>query len=346
LWLAGMLLVELLRDRRALLRADMGVRVTGVLVGLCPWWIYNLTHDWQGLGVYGKSAAGHFQSSLAGVVGAFGALITEYLPHSIFLPELAGAGRVIEFVLLSLALFAWAAVSLGAFRALVREREVRPELALALYPLLWVLSYVLGTFQGQPMKGVNGYRYMLPLYPVAWISLGVWLSRWRPAPAWSVTGLMLVTLGACTATYLRPDRAHLNATAPGHLVESVGGFLFERAGDDPERLVEAMNRAIALRPDLEADIVLFTLSGRLKYGSTMAPPPEMPSGPNRARIEARIIGFGESLTALEEAAPERFKPYFSALRPGERPFAWVDRSQFWNQWQSRGAKRPKDAYAH
>ena len=346
LWLAVMLLVELLRDRKALLRADMGVRVTGVLVGLCPWWIYNLTHDWQGLGVYGKSAAGHFQSSLAGVVGAFGALITEYLPHSIFLPELAGAGRVIEFVLLSLALFAWAAVSLGAFRALVREREVRPELALALYPLLWVLSYVLGTFQGQPMKGVNGYRYMLPLYPVAWISLGVWLSRWRPAPAWSVTGLMLVTLGACTATYLRPDRAHLNATAPGHLVESVGGFLFERAGDDPERLVEAMNRAIALRPDLEADIVLFTLSGRLKYGSTMAPPPEMPSGPNRARIEARIIGFGESLTALEEAAPERFKPYFSALRPGERPFAWVDRSQFWNQWQSRGAKRPKDAYAH
>lgn len=346
LWLAVMLLVEALRDRRALLRADMAARVAGVVVGLGPWWIYNLTHQWQGLGVYGKSAAGHFQSSLSGVRDAFVALVTEYLPHSLFLPELSGAGRVIEFVLLSLAIIAWVVVSLGAFRALLREREVRPELALALYPMLWTLTYVLGSFQGQPLKGVNGYRYMLPLHPVAWISLGVWLSRWRPAPAWAVTSLVIVTLGASTATYLRPDRAHLNATAPGHLVESVGGFLFERAGDDPERLVEAMNRAIELRSSLEADIVLFTLSGRLKYGSTMAPPPEMPPGPARARIEAKILGFGESLTALEDAAPERFKPYFSPLRPGERPFAWADRSQFWIQWQLRGSQRPKDAYAH
>ena len=346
LWLAVMLILEALRDRRAWFRADMGVRAIGVAVGLGPWWVYNLTHDWQGLGVYGKSAAGHFQTSLAGAVETFAELVTGYLPHSIFLPELGGAGRAIEFVLLGLAVSAWVVVSLGALRALVREREVRPELALMLYPVLWTLSYVFGSFHGQPLKGVNGYRYMLPLHPVAWISLGVWLARWRPALSYPVVGLALTLLAASTASYLRPDRAHLNATAPGHLVESVGGFLFERAGDDPERLVEAMGRALELRSDLEADIVLFTLSGRLKYGSTMTPPPDMAPGPQRDRFEALVQGFGESLAALEAAAPERFKPYFSPLRPGERPFPWSARNQFWIQWQLRGSKRPKDAYAH
>ncbi len=346
LWLAALLIVEALRDRRAWFRADMGVRILGVVVGLGPWWVYNLTHDWQGLGVYGKSAAGHFQVSLASALGTFVELVTGYLPHSMFLPELGGAGRAIEFLLLGLAVSAWAVVSWGALRALLRDREVRPELALALYPVLWTLSYVFGSFHGQPLKGVNGYRYMLPLHPVAWISLGVWLSRWRPALSSSVAGLVLVLLGASTASYLRPDRAHLNATAPGHLVESVGGFLFERAGDDPERLVEAMERALEHRSDLEADIVLFTLSGRLKYGSTMVPPPNTEPGPQMDRWVAMVQGFEESLAALEAAAPERFKPYFSPLRQGERPFPWTARNQFWIQWQLRGSKQPKDAYAH
>lgn len=347
LWLAAMLVVEVLRDRRAWFRADMGVRAAGVAVGLLPWWVYNLTHDWQGLGVYGKSAAGHFQSSARGILETFLDLVTNYLPHSLFLPEVGGVGPALEVLILGLAVVAWGVVSWGAVRALLQDREVRPELALAVYPLLWTASYVFGTFHGQPLKGVNGYRYMLPLHPVAWISVGVWLSRWRrPALSASVVGLLLLTFGAGTASYLRPDRAHINATAPGHVVESVGGFLFERAGDDPERLVEAMGRALDRRPDLEADIVLFTLSGRLKYGSTMTPPPDMPPGPDRARFEARVRGFAESLAALESASPERFKPYFSALRPGEQPFGWKDRSRFWIQWQSRGSERPKDAYAH
>ncbi len=346
LWLAVMLLVEALRDRKAWFRPDMGARLLGVVVGLLPWWIYNLTHDWQGLGVYGKSAAGHFQSSVGGVGEAFKELLTEYLPHSLFLPDLGGGGRAVEFALLSLAIIAWATVSFGALRALLRERQVRPELALALYPLLWTLIYVVGSFQGQPLKGVNGYRYMLPLHPVGWICLGVWLARWRPTLATPAVGLMLLLFGASTASYLRPERAYLNATAPGHVVESVGGFLFERAGDDPERLVEAMARALELRSGLEADIVLFTLSGRLKYGSTMKPPAEWPAGPDRARFEAKVRGFSESLLALEKAAPDRFKPYFSPLKQGERPFAWSDRSRFWIQWQTRGAKRPKDAYAY
>ena len=41
--------------------------------------------------------------------------------------------------------------------------------ALALYVPLWTVLYVFGTFHGQNM-GVNGYRYMLPLHPIAWMS--------------------------------------------------------------------------------------------------------------------------------------------------------------------------------
>ena len=346
LWLAVMLSVEWLRDRRFLLRRDMAARVAGVAFGLLPWWIYNLTHDWMGLGVYGKSASGHFQSSLEGVRAAFVELVTVYLPHSLYLPEMGGVGPWLEAALLGLGVIAWAVVSWGAVRALVRDREVRPELALALYPVLWTLSYTFGSFHGQPLKGVNGYRYMLPLHPVAWICTGVWLSRWRPAAGWGVVVAVALLMGACTATFLRPDRARLNATAPGHLVESVGGFLFERAGTDPERLVEAMERALALRSDLDADIVLFTLAGRLKYGSTLTAPASVTDPERRAQFETLVEGYRESLAALEAAAPERFQPYFSPLRPGELAFAWKDRSRFWKQWQLRGLKTPKHAYAH
>lgn len=346
LWLAAMLLVEVVRDRRAWIRPDMAARVAGVAVGLLPWWAYNLTHDWMGLGVYGKSASGHFQSSLASVKEAFVELVTHYLPHSLFLPELGGAGPWLEAALLALGFGAWCVLSWGAVRALLQEREVRPELALALYPVLWTASYTLGSFQGQPLKGVNGYRYMLPLHPIAWISVGVWLSRWRPAPARATLAAVLVLLGACTLSFLRPDHARLNASAPGHLVESVGGFLFERAGSDPERLVEAMERAIELRSDLDADIVLFTLAGRLKFGSTLTPPEGLTDPARRAQFEAQVAAYGDSLAALEAAAPERFRPYFSPLGPGEQAFAWKDRGRFWIQWQRRGLERPKDAYAH
>ncbi|MEM9803512.1 MAG: hypothetical protein AAGA20_24555, partial [Planctomycetota bacterium] len=344
-WLAAMLLVELCRDRAAWFRPSMGVRVAGLIAGLLPWWIYNATHDWLGLGVYGKSAAGHFQTGGEAVTETFTRLVTHFLPHSLYLPEMGGVGPILEGVLFVCALAAWGIVSFGAVRALARERSVRPELVLALYPPIWTVLYTFGTFHGQDWW-VSGYRYMLPLHPIAWISSGIVLARAAATARIAVVASLLALFSITTATYLRPDHVRINATAPGHNTESIGRFLFLRAGEDPERLLGAVDRLVDTRDPLTADVVLFTLGNCLLFGATVVPPPKIQDPERRAAIEATARNHRESLRILEDAVESRFKPYFSELRKDERAYKWPDRRRFWEQWDRRGEPRPSGAYAH
>ncbi|MEM1453371.1 MAG: glycosyltransferase family 39 protein [Planctomycetota bacterium] len=345
IWLVLMLLAEVARDRRAWIRPAMGARIAGVAVGLAPWWAYNVTHGWTGLGVYGKSASAHFQTSSAEVSETITRLVSHFLPHSAYLPEWGGVGPALELLLLALAVTAWLSLAVGAVRALTRDREVRPELVVAAYPLLWSVLYVFGTFHGQDWW-VSGYRYMLPLHPIAWISAGVLLARAPRRTGNVVLASLLALFAVGTAHYLRPDHARINATAPGHNTESIGRFLFLRAGEEPDALVGAMERAVAERDPLEADVVLFTLGNCLLFAATVTPSPDEGDPARRAAIEERTARHRASLDALRQAAPPRYAPYFDALRSGERAWKWPDRDRFWSQWDRRGEPRPEGAYAH
>jgi 4-amino-4-deoxy-L-arabinose transferase-like glycosyltransferase len=344
-WLAPMLIIEFLRDRRAWIRPAMGLRLAGLVVGLLPWWAYNLTHDWKGLGgIYGRSAAGHFQDSAADIAATFSKLITHFLPHSLYLPHLGGLGPILEVLLFTLFALAWLVVSLGALRAFVREREVRAELVLFGYVVLWTFLYTFGTFHGEDWW-VSGYRYMMPLHPVAWIATGLVLVRAPLRVQYVATGCMLFVFAAGTVSFLRPDHAHANATAPGHIRAGLGRFLFLRAGEEPDVLVGVMHKALAEREPAEAEEILFTLGNCLLWAADATPPDSITDPDVREFIEERARQHGRTLEALHAAAPERIKPYFSRLREGERTFEWSERAEFWRQWDRRGEPRPPGAYS-
>ncbi|MEM9381908.1 MAG: glycosyltransferase family 39 protein [Planctomycetota bacterium] len=345
IWLVLMLLVEVVRDRRAWIRPAMGIRVAGFAIGLAPWWVYNATHGWKGLGVYGKSASAHFQTSSEEIVETVGRLVSHFLPHSAFLPHWGGAGRALELALFALAIAAWLSLTVSSVRALARDREVRPELVVAAYPLLWSVLYVFGTFHGQD-RWVSGYRYMLPLHPVGWFCVGVLLARAPRAFAHVVVAASLAVFAVGTAHYLRPDHARINATAPGYHTESIGRFLFLRAGEDPDALVAAMERVVAEREPMEADVVLFTLGNCMLFAARIVPNPRKHDADQRVLIEERRARHRATLDALRQAAPPRYAPYFDALRSGERAWKWPERDRFWRQWDLRGEPRPEGAYAH
>jgi len=345
IWLVLMLLVELLRDRGAWIRPAMGLRAIGFVIGLLPWWAYQITHDWKGLGIYGRSASEHLQVSPGAAAQTLTELFTQFFPHSLYLPDWGGAGRVLELLIFALGTVAWLSLSLAAVRAFRRDREVRPELVLLGYPILWTVIYTFGTLHGET-HWVNGYRYMLPLHPIAWISTGVLLGRAVPRVRQVTVCALLVIFAVGTASYWRPDRARMNATTPGHFTESIGGFLFMRAGEDPDKLVTAMQRAVAERDPLETDVVLFTLGNRLLFASTVKPRPQDTDPERRQLIEAMARNHRASLDSLRAAAPPRYEPYFSALRAGERAWRWPDRDKFWRQWDRRGDARPEGAFAH
>lgn len=164
--------------------------------------------------------------------------------------------------------------------------------------------------------------------------------------ALTLVAAAIATAMTGTAHYLRPDHARINAESPGFFMESVGRFLFWRAGLDEDALLRAMERTLELRDPLEADVTLFTLANCLHFGASDLPSPSETDPARRAAKEEAATAHAASRDALFAAAPERYKPYFAALRAGERPWKWPDRARFWAQWDRRGDGRPDGAYAH
>ena len=360
MWLAVMLLVELLHAPRTLVSRLMAWRVAGVVVGLTPWFVYNLRYDWAGLGLYGRSADQHVQLDIGAAWVAFRELWTEFLPGSTWLPDffgLAGSGRVLGHVAVGLALVAWLAAARRALVELVRRRRVGVELVFVLQPPLWALLYSFSEFHGDP-AWAQGYRYMLAIHPAAWALGGIGLARLcngsseraramaRAARGVVYAGAVVLVVGL--VSLLRPAHLAPAFEAPGQNSETLGRWLFYRRLSDPDVLVRAAERLVAERDPAEVDVVLFTLGNTLAFQSIAEPPttalPELREKLileyERARGEARAAA-----AALERAVPPAYRPYFAPLLPGERPWPWTRRDQFWRQWDRRGGGRPEGAYA-
>ncbi|MEZ6016688.1 MAG: hypothetical protein R3F49_16340 [Planctomycetota bacterium] len=352
LWLGVMLVVEAMHAPRRIVSRDMAWRVAGALVGLLPWFVYNLQYHWAGLGLYGRSASEHVQLDGAAAWSAFCDLWREFLPGSTWFPDLpgvAGSGRALGFVCLAAAVLAWLGVARHSLAKLRARRAVGAELVFVLQPPLWMAAYTFSEFHGDP-KWAQGYRYMLAVHPAAWALGGIALARLAahgPRVARRVTAVATVAALALTAALvarLEPQHLARAFEAPGRNLESLGRWLYYRRLDSPEVLVEAARRLVTERDPVEADVVLYTLGNTLAFQLGLPAPP-VADGARRVAHDKALSQAEAARAALAASVPAEYGPYFAPARAGERPWPWAQRDQFWRQWDRRGGGRPPGAYA-
>ena len=344
IWLAVMLLVELAARPSFLFRRGIYIRIVGVVVGLLPWWNYNLHNEWRGLGVYGKTASDHFQADATSIQETFERLVTHFLPHSMYLPEWGGAGRVIEWVFLVAAAAAWLAMTVLELRTWRRTRRPSPLLAVALYPPLWAVLYTFGTFHGQE-RWVSGYRYMLPLHPIGWIAIGVMLARYRKSiEVVAVSAAAVVFLGGIIS-YLEPKSIRANWSGPGSNPSSVARLIFMRHSDDPDVVAGAILRSLEERTPLETELLAYTIGNSYLFKSNDTSVPRRARASYEPELAIQRANYRKNMAILADRVPAPYKPYFTRL-PGTKQIAWswARRDEFWKQWKRLGFERPPGGY--
>ncbi len=343
-WLAVMLLTEAARDWRAWVRPAMGIRVLGFLVGLGPWWSYNLNNEWRGLGVYGKSASAHFQTDAESVQVTFERLLTHFLPHSMYLPTWGGVGRVLEWAFYLIACVGWLVFAVQELRAWRRNGRPSALIPLVLYPPLWTVLYTFGTFHGQDYW-VSGYRYMLPLHPIAWVATAIVLTRTTRRIELPFVAAATAVFLAGIASFLEPSALQSSLNGPGYHQASVARLMLMRHGENPEVLKKALDRCIELRAEEEAEIILFTLGNSLLYKAKDSKLPRWADESYEGELKRQREAHDETMRVLEAHLPERYKPYFKHLHgQPQRPWGWAQRDQFWKQWERLGQARPPGSY--
>lgn len=346
IWLAVMLVVELVRNPKFLVSRGLVLRLMGVVVGLLPWWHYNLNNDWRGLGVYGKSAGAHFQASATNIQETFERLVTHFLPHSTYLPEWGGAGRVLEALFCIAAAATWAMLLIRELRVWRRNGIPSPLLAVALYPPLWVLLYTFGTFHGQS-RWVSGYRYMLPLHPVAWIAVGVVFSRRRSSVELAAVGAALAVFLAGTLCYLEPKALSGNLNGPAGIPGSVARLIFMRHSDHPDVVMAAIERSIKERSPMETELLVYTLGNSYLFKSNDTSVPKRARASYEPELAVQRENYAKSMAILERRVPAPYKPYFTRLPDtDQRAFSWARRDEFWQQWKRLGFERPPGGYRY
>lgn len=224
-------------------------RAGGFVIGLVPWLAYNVTHDFAGLGLYGRSAEEHL-APIANVASNAVALVTRHLPASLAFPELVGASGHVLDALVALAF----AVLWAIACVLARRCGAVARIALA-FPLVFALAYSFGSFQAvEAGEWIHGYRYLALVWPFLWIGAALALdalaSLGARALAWSacLTLAGIAAFGTCARA--RPDRLDENLAAPGTSTVSFARFVVRRRGADLEAMQRVVEQA-RTRPDAD-----------------------------------------------------------------------------------------------
>ena len=150
-----------------------------VLMGLTPFFVYEMSHSWKGthflMGIFSplsRLGASFPRSLLKGLRNVI-PLLTAKIPFS-FCPRFGGLGQALSY--------AYCGVFLGILVPFFWKefRKRRKILPLVLYPLFFVITYAgsrFGGFSSLPSSGFFVSRYFLPLhffiFLLAAIALGV-----------------------------------------------------------------------------------------------------------------------------------------------------------------------------
>jgi len=231
------LLYWTLVDRRWMVRRTALAVVLGGVVGLLPWLMYNVTHQWAGLAWLGGSGMRE-SLDLWTRLEAVARFLTVDLFRSF---GSAFDGPVRRIVVPTLYFFTVLVGYLAAARAVVRTgAPVRPLAWLVLYPLVLAATYGanLGIGHGLGRIGhesYDGFRYLVPLYPVLLVLMAVMLTRaWQTGTVRrQVAGLVTLALlvAGLTSTLQLLSSRHIGRGAV-YAATSYKEFAFQR-GDGP-----------------------------------------------------------------------------------------------------------------
>jgi hypothetical protein len=324
-FLAVLVLFELLRDWRVVRTRAFAAQVAGAVVGLLPWLLYNLRFHWAGLTLYGKPLTAFLDENVVKHGPESGPLHLFWrgLPGSFFFPDVLGLpGRTLDlgfaFVLSGLA--AWALLrfagslrSVSAHLSAPREETPAPRaVPIALvYMTVFLGAFLAIDFEiGDQPDNVQTYRYAMPLFPFLYLAAASGLdsllcalpqARAR-ALAWGVPvalgGLSLLgDLSFCDASRFGEDW-----DMKGYSIESHGLWMTARFAREPEVLERIVERASTRTH--EQQVELYKGMGKLmksrRYMTVETPEQE------------RLLDDIDAAAAfLRERVPEAYKQYFT-----------------------------------
>ena len=224
-------------DRRWMLRRTTFGIVLGSVLGLMPWLIYNATHQWSGLAWIGGSGLRE-SLDLWTRLEAVARFLTVDLFRS-FGSAFDGPAR--RLIVPALYFFTALVSYVTAARSVVRTgATANPLVWLVLYPLVLASTYGANLGIGHGLGRVahesyDGFRYLVPLYPMLLVLMAVMLTNaWKAgAVRRQIAGLvtlMLLVAGLTSTVQLLSSRNIGRATM--YAATSYKEFAFQR-GDGP-----------------------------------------------------------------------------------------------------------------
>ena len=230
----------------------------GAIVGLIPWFAYNLQNDFTGfLRLFEIFGAGDpIDAWVAqGPFEKFFDLIFRDLPIGMLDPfrDLSNIGHPWLTVTLEVAFYTSVAAALaaglyrvvGGLRTSARSpatdpeaEQRRSEIVFYVYALIFVVAYLSSSFTIEPEKGAHAYRLLLPLAILMWVPVAISLSRGLDAPGFGKTAAKLglvLTLVSCTVSSVAlamrdPEERHIGSDLTEHVYRGylVRGVLLHR----------------------------------------------------------------------------------------------------------------------
>jgi hypothetical protein len=361
LTLAALVTARFLCDKLFFLRRDALVALGGVLVGLAPWFAYNVPRGFPGLAIYGRSlgAAPLPRAESAGVGERLVDLARHGFPDAAFfraLGPISGHTQNIVYgagiLLLALGvLWPLRARLVPLARAALRRRTSPAEISFAplllLQPLLFLAAYALTDFKlGDPPESVVAYRYVHVVWPWLFAAAGITLdgairAGGARASIAHAAHAVLVALGLVgTLLLVSPANRWSDLATPGYSYPAFGRFVVLTFDQEPETILAAIDRAEELRSAEELDEMLFGMGMQLKESSRPMPQ----AGLRLREFRERAEGLRSEIHAH---VPARYQPYFESVRESEPPFGRMgrdERAAFWKWYRSATSAPPEDPH--
>lgn len=320
--------LELARDRFFFLRRTFVAPAIGVLVGLLPWFRYQLLHKAPGVRVYGEPLYTH--AAPTRVLSSVRDLLSLDLPQSLWFPDsLDGAwtGRLVSAVLIGFAIAAgWMlrepirSFFGGLLKRQPQSKVPHPVLIALGFLALFGAAYIATRFMPGERKRPQNYRYLVPFYPFFAIAIACVFQELKTARVRRLVGATvgLLCAGFLTATLVRCDVSRFGDDwdTPATSNEAFVRFIVRRYRNDHEALEYVVAQIEAKRPPEVQDELLFGLACGYRHFT----------GEWQKRWKRRQKAR-DTLAFLQERVAEPYKPYFE-MREGDRLYLPGEQAAF------------------
>ena len=164
--LATCLLCGFILDKTFFLRKAGLVFLGAGLVGFSPWIWYNAHMGFSGTMIKGKPFFDHF--SFSNISGRLWDLATQYFPGAFYFGSEKSTALFPWLPFGYLLIFLTAFVFLLARMLLVKEKKLLP---LCVYPVVYLVVFLLSDFKASSLLDTPSYKYLFPLFVFMFVSV-------------------------------------------------------------------------------------------------------------------------------------------------------------------------------